>query len=853
MRPATDERSGLTALERTALISAVGTILLFLFACSRAFGAQPPAIIHPDIWPQARPPQGLTDPALERKVSALLAGMTLEQKVGQLIQADIATLTPADLRQYPLGSVLNGGNSKPGGNTLAPPAAWLSLANQFYLASMAPAHGPHPIPELWGIDAVHGNNDVYGATVFPQNVGLGAADDPALMRLIGQATAEEVRAVGLDWTFGPTLAVVSDTRWGRSYESYSQDPTIVRAYARAMVLGLQGKPGTRAFLDAYHVIATPKHYLGDGGTRGVDQGDNMESETQLRDSDGAGYPVAIAAGAQSVMVSFSSWHGIKMAANSGLLTGVLKDRWHFDGFAVGDWNAHGQVPGCTDGSCPQAVNAGLDMFMAPTDWKPLYANTLEQVRSGQIPRSRLDDAVRRILRVKLRDRLFQEGPPASRPLAGHFDLLGSPQHRAVARRAVRESLVLLKNENHLLPLRPHERVLVAGDGADNIPKQSGGWTITWQGTGTTNKDFPHGESIWQGIEQTVHAAGGEAQLSPDGTFKQKPDVAIVVYGENPYAEFQGDVPNLAFSPGDDTDLQLLRRLRAAGIPVVSVFLSGRPLWVNPELNASNAFVAAWLPGSEGEGIADVLFRKPDGAIRYDFRGKLSFAWPRSPLQFGTDTPGQPLFPFGYGLRDASNGNLPKLPEASGLPSAAVVDNNTFFASGRTGSGWHWAVADDAGASPVARGIGASDAGRLTLKATDKAKQEDSRLLRWSGTGQSTAEITGAAAIDLTRQTNGQLALGWDYRVDEAPTAPVTVGMTCGSSCGGTVPITAALQGAPHGQWQHLDVPLACFASAGENMSRVWTPFALQTAGKLTLAVTNIRLESGTAGDVHCGH
>jgi beta-glucosidase len=816
------------------------------------YGAQPAATIHPDIWPQVRP-QLPPDPALERRVDTLLRGMTVEQKVGQLIQGDISTLAPADLRQYPLGSVLNGGNSKPGGNTLAPPSTWLSLANQFYLASMAPSQGPHPIPEFWGIDAVHGNNDVYGATVFPQNVGLGATHDPALMRLIGAVTAEEVRAIGLDWTFGPTLAIVSDNRWGRSYESYSSDPALVRGYARAMVLGLQGEPGTPQFLDAHHVIATPKHYVGDGGTHGVDQGDNTESETQLRDSDAAGYPVAIEAGAQSVMVSFSSWRGVKMSANYGLLTEVLKDRWHFDGFTVGDWNAHGEVPGCTDASCPQAVEAGLDMFMAPTDWKQLFANTLQQVRSGRIPQSRLDDAVRRILRVKLRDRLFEEGPPASRPLAGKFDLLGSPQHRAVARRAVRESLVLLKNQDHLLPLRPHQRVLVAGDGADNIPMQCGGWTLTWQGTGTSNKDFPHGESIWQGIAQAVHAAGGQAVLSPDGAFKQRPDVAIVVYGEKSYAEFQGDLPNLAFNPGDDSDLELLRRLRAAGIPVVSVFLSGRPLWVNPELNASNAFVAAWLPGSEGDGVADVLFRKSDGQIRYDFRGRLSFSWPRTPMQFGSDTPGQPLFALGYGLKDASNGNLAKLPEASGLPSAALVDKETFFASGRTGSGWHWAIADDAGASPVARGIGASDSGRLTLSATDKAKQEDSRRLRWSGTGQSTAEIAGATAIDLTRQTNGQMALGFEYRVEEAPSAAVTVGMACGASCGGTVAVTAALRAAPRGQWQHLDIPLACFATAGENMSRVSMPFALQTAGILTLAITNIRLESGTAGIVGCSH
>jgi len=850
MRTAKNARSGAGVTVRVALMAALGTVLIGSLARARAYGAEATAVIHPDMWPQAWPqlPPG---PALERQVDAILARMTLEQKVGQLIQGDISALAPADLRRYPLGSVLNGGNSKPGGNTLAPPAAWLTLANQFYLASMAPTHGSHPIPELWGIDAVHGNNDVYGATIFPQNVGLGAAHDPALMRLIGGATAEEVRAVGLDWTFGPTLAVVSDDRWGRSYESYSQDPAIVRAYARAMVLGLQGEPGTPHFLDAYHVIATPKHYVGDGSTHGVDQGDNEESETQLRDFDAAGYPVAIEAGAQSVMVSFSSWHGIKMAASYGLLTEVLDDRWHFDGFTVGDWNAHGQVPGCTDGSCPKAVNAGLDMFMAPLDWKQLYANTLQQVRAGEIPRSRLDDAVRRILRVKLRDRLFQEGPPASRPLAGHFDLLGAPPHRAIARRAVRESLVLLKNENHLLPMKPHERVLVAGDGADNIPMQSGGWTITWQGTGTTNADFPHGESIWQGIAQTVRAAGGEAQLSPDGAFKLKPDVAIVVYGERPYAEFQGDVPNLAFSPGDDGDLELLRRLRAAGIPVVSVFLSGRPLWVNPELNASTAFVAAWLPGSEGEGVADVLFREPDGAIRYDFRGKLSFSWPRTPLQFGSDTPGRPLFALGYGLRDASPGNLAQLPETSGLPSAALVDNRVFFASGRTGSGWHWAVADDAGASPLARGIGASESGRLTLTPIDKSRQEDSRRLRWSGTGQSAAEISGATPIDLTRQTNGQMALGFDYRVAESPSAVVTVGMGCGASCGGSVPVTATLRAAPRGQWQHLDIPLACFAAAGENVSRVWTPFALQTAGRLTLAITNIRLESGTAGAIAC--
>jgi beta-glucosidase len=791
-----------------------------------------PATVHPELWPSIFP--GVArDPQLERRVDRLLADMTLEQKVGQLIQGDITTLTPTDLRRYPLGSVLNGGNSKPGGDTLAPPSAWLDLANQFYLASMIPLHGSRGIPELWGTDAVHGNDDVYGSTIFPQNIGLGAAHDPALIRLIGEATAEEVRAVGLDWTFAPTVAVVSDDRWGRIYESYSQDPAIVREYARAMVLGLQGEPGTRHFLDARHVIATPKHYIGDGGTHGVDQGDNTESETELREVDGAGYPAAIEAGAQTVMVSFSSWHGEKMAADYGLLTEVLKGRWHFDGFTVGDWNAHGQVPGCTDWSCPKAINAGLDMLMAPTDWKQLYRNTLEQVRSGQIPRSRLDDAVRRILRVKLRDHLFEEGPPVSRPLAGHFDLLGSPRHRAIARRAVRESLVLLKNENHLLPLKPDQRVLVAGDGADSIPKQSGGWTLTWQGTGTSNRDFPHGESIWQGIREAVTAAGGEAVLSPDGSFKHKPDVAIVVYGENSYAEFEGDLPNLAFSPGDDTDLGLLRHLRAEGIPVVSVFLSGRPLWVNPQLNASSAFVAAWLPGSEGEGISDVLFRRPDGAIRYDFRGTLSFAWPRTPLQFGADTAGEPLFPVGYGLRDAGDGNLAKLPEDASLSAANTVSTNLFFAAGRPGPGWHWLAADEV--TPV-----------------DKARQEDARALHFNGAGQSLAGLVGRSAIDLSRQTNGQLSLGFDYRVDEAPSAPVTVTMGCGARCSGAVPVDHELRQAPPGRWRHLNIPLACFARAGADMHGITMPFAIETRGKLVLSVTNIRLQSGPSGLMSCG-
>ncbi|HEY6353502.1 MAG TPA: glycoside hydrolase family 3 protein, partial [Burkholderiaceae bacterium] len=602
------------------------------------------------------------DQRLERRIDELLGRMTPEQKVGQLIQADIDSIVPDDLRHYPLGSILNGGNSSPHGDKLAPPGEWLALADRFYDASLA-APGSPGIPALWGADAVHGHNNIPGATIFPHNIGLGAARDPQLIRRIGEITALEVRVTGLDWAFSPTAAVARDARWGRTYESYSQNPALVRQYVAAMVRGLQGTPGTRQFLDAAHVIATPKHFLGDGSTGGQDQGDNSATESELRDVDGAGYQAAIAAGAQTVMASYSSWHGVKMHGYHALLTDVLKGRMGFDGLVLGDWNGHAQLPGCTPDNCAAALNAGLDVFMAPDGWRALHAHTLAQVTSGEISAARLDDAVRRVLRVKLRAHLDREGRPSSRPFAGRFALLGAPAHRAVARQAVRESLVLLKNRGHLLPLAPRLRVLVTGDGADSIAKQSGGWTINWQGT-EPNQDFPHAETIFAGIARCVAAAHGAVELSANGEFHTRPDVAIVVFGENPYAEYEGDVATLEYSKDDKLDLALLRRLRALDVPVVAVFLSGRPLWVNAELNAADSFVAAWLPGPEGGAIADLLFSAPKGAARYDFRGKLPMSWPRSPTPpAADDVSGEPpLFAYGYGLTYADDGYLARLPE-----------------------------------------------------------------------------------------------------------------------------------------------------------------------------------------------
>jgi len=633
-----------------------------LSVCAAAVGGADPAGVHPEQWPQVRSARP-ADPQLEARIAALLAHMTLEQKVGQLIQADIGSITPEDLRHYPLGSILNGGDSAPRNDKLAAPSEWLALADRFYDAAVG---GPASagLQPLWGTDAVHGDNNVPGATIFPHNIGLGAAHDSELVRRIGAITALEVRVTGLDWAFAPTVAVARDVRWGRTYESYSEDPQLVRKYAAAMVTGLQGAAGTPRFLDATHVLATPKHFLGDGGTAGIDQGDNRASEQALRDLDSPGYVAAIAAGAQTVMASYSSWQGLKMHGNRALLTLVLKGRMGFDGLALGDWDAHAQLPECTRASCASALNAGIDVLMAPRSWRELFDNTLRQVQAGEIPAARLDDAVRRVLRVKLRAHLDQEGRPSSRPFAGHFALLGSPEHRALARAAVRESLVLLKNRNHLLPLSPRLHVLVAGDAADSLARQSGGWTIDWQGT-EPNAAFPHGETIFAAIQHCVSAAGGSATLSPAGEFHPRPDVAIVVFGEHPYAEFKGDVPTLEYSPGDKRDLALLRHLRAADVPVVALFVSGRPLSVNAELNAADAFVAVWLPGLEGGGIADVLFRTAEGRVRYDFRGRLSFSWPSSPRPPAVDgQPGEPpLFPLGYGLRYRDPGDLRQLPES----------------------------------------------------------------------------------------------------------------------------------------------------------------------------------------------
>ncbi|WP_294219087.1 glycoside hydrolase family 3 protein [uncultured Sphingomonas sp.] len=792
----------------------------------------PAAIAHPDQWPTLSMALKL-DPKVEARVATILAKMSVEDKVGQLLQVDIASITPKELETYKLGSILNGGNSAPNNDEFAPAPEWLKLFDAFYDASVKRSDGRPVVPVIWGTDAVHGANNIVGATLFPHNIGLGAMRDPVLIQKIGAATALETAATGIDWSFAPTVAVVQDDRWGRTYESYSEDPAIVASYAGKMVEGIQGTIG-HDFMAPGHVISSVKHFLGDGGTGGHDQGDTRVPESVLRDVHAAGYMTALPAGALTVMPSFSSWNGEKMTGNKSLLTGVLKERWGFQGFTIGDWNAHGQVPGCTNEDCAPAINAGLDMFMySGPKWKELYANTLREAKDGTIPAVRLDDAVRRILRVKMLAGTFDAGRPSSRPMAGKFDLLGSPEHRAIARQAVRESLVLLKNNGGVLPLKPNANILVAGRGADNIGQQSGGWSITWQGTGVTNAAFPNGRSIWSGIDQAVRAGGGKATLAVDGAYTTKPDAAIVVFGETPYAEFTGDRPTLEYSPEDKSDLALLKRLKAAGIPVVAVFLSGRPLWVNPELNAADAFVAAFLPGTEGGGVADVLIAGRDGKPRNDFHGTLSFSWPKRLDQYvlnRRDPNYDPLFPFGYGLTYAKGATVPQLSEAR--PAGGAADQNALFVRGR-----------------IVPGARLETQGPVQLSRVDRTSQEDSLRLTFAGTSAASAYLDEATPIDLTRETNGDLSLIVDYRVTQAPSAEVTLGVL--GKAVGTVPITGALK-QEIGEWRQIAVPLRCFAQGGATLGAVQRPWLIATTGRLGMDVSGIRIASAPPGPVSCG-
>ncbi|WP_420803600.1 glycoside hydrolase family 3 protein [Saccharothrix deserti] len=805
-------------------------------------------------WPKVES-RVKSNPADERRIANILAGMTLAEKVGQMTQPEIGAITPDEVRDYGIGSVLNGGGSWPDRDKHAAPEAWLALADAYWDASKS---SRTKVPAIWGIDAVHGNNNVYGATVFPHNIGLGAAHDPCLIRDIGKATAEQIRATGQDWAFSPTLAVPLDDRWGRTYEGFSEDPRITRAYGYEAVRGLQGDGKRRV-----GVLATAKHFIGDGGTiGGKDQGVNPSSEAEMINVHGQGYYGALAAGSQTVMVSFNSWtneelgitegklHGSKLAVND-----ILKGKMGFDGLVVSDWNGIGQVAGCTNASCPQAVNAGIDVVMVPNDWKAFIANTIAQVEGGQIPMARIDDAVTRILRVKLRSGVLDGVKPSERAHAGSAEAL---EARRLAREAVRESQVLLKNNNRVLPLKPRSKVLVVGKSADSMQNQTGGWTLSWQGTGNTNADFPTGQTILGGLKEALGSDNvvfsETGDVDPAGF-----DAVIAVIGETPYAEGVGDIGKRSLEAAKlyPNDLAVLDKVSGKGAPVVTVYVSGRPLHVNKELNRSDAFVAAWLPGTEGGGVADLLVR---GRHTFPgFTGKLSFSWPRSacqtPLNAGAEGY-DPLFKPGYGLRSWETGNVGVLDETS----------PEFGCSGNGGGGTateDLEIHNRTDVAPYKSFIGSPDnwggtelgpdgeAAHSTINVVpaDVNVQGDAMKTTWTGTGPGQVYLQDpVGGSDLRGYLNANAALVFDVIVHQAPAARTVVSAHCVYPCFAEVNATGVFSGLPTGVKSTVKIPISCFGNGGLDLENVNTPFLVYTEGAFQASFANVRWVPKAAAD-----
>ena len=752
--------------------------------------------MRPEAWPRRHT---VVDAKLEARLDALLAGMTDQEIVGQTIMADLASVTPDDLREVPLGAVLNGGNSAPGGDNRCLPSAYLETVDAFHAASRA--RGGAAVPILWGTDAVHGHNNAVGATVFPHNIGLGAAGDEALVREAARATAAEVLATGMDWTFAPCVSIGLDPRWGRTFESYGSGPALVARLTRAAVEGLQD-----GFGEGRGILACAKHYLGDGATEGGrDQGDATCTEEVLRDVHAAGYYAALDAGVQTVMASLSSWRGVKLHGHEGLLTKVLKGRMGFDGLILGDWNGHGRVPGCTNGSCVAAFEAGLDMAMAPDSWRDLYADTLAALREGRLSRERITDAARRVLRVKLRANLWDRPRPSARPGAGVWTTLGAAAHREAARRAAASSLVLLKARDGALPIAPSARILVAGDGADSLPKACGGWTLTWQGDGNANADLPSGRTLHAALAEKLSAKGGQAVLSEDGSYDVRPDLAVVVFGEEPYAEFQGDRDDLDFR--DERPLTILNRLREAGVPSIAVYLGGRPLYLNPEIEASDAFIAAWLPGTGIEAVADALMAGPQA-----FTARLPTAWPASPVH--TCEVPFVLFEAGYGL------SAPGGPEGLDVSERSVSgdEKDELVRAGRPRPGLSMHVTDDA-----------------SLRIIDVFAQEDAREVDLPAGA--SLQLTGEPR-DLTRQANARLGLRLHVEVLMVGEGRVNAGVASGTARA-VSDVAPTLREAEGRGWRWIFVPIR--ADSEDALRGVDALLLIEAEAPLRLRLTEARL------------
>ncbi|XP_011077752.1 uncharacterized protein LOC105161676 [Sesamum indicum] len=585
---------------------------------------------------------------INRRINDLMDRMTLAEKIGQMTQIERSVASAEVMKKYFIGSVLSGGGSVPAPQ--ASPETWIDMVNDLQKGSLSTRLG---IPMIYGIDAVHGHNNVYKATIFPHNVGLGATRDPQLVKKIGAATALEVRATGIPYTFAPCIAVCRDPRWGRCYESYSEDPNVVRAMTE-IIPGLQGdtpangRKGVPYVAGPRNVMACAKHYVGDGGTtKGINENNTVATRHALLSIHMPAYYDSIIKGVSTVMISYSSWNGIKMHANRDLITGFLKTIQRFRGFVISDWQGIDRITSPPHAnytySILAGVNAGIDMIMVPYNYTEFIDGLTSLVKSNFISMSRIDDAVKRILRVKFTMGLFEH------PLADYSmtKYLGSQEHRELAREAVRKSLVLLKNgksaDKPLLPLpKKASKILVAGTHADNIGNQCGGWTIQWQGQSGNITD---GTTILTAVKNTVDPKT-EVVFSenPDSGYvkSNKFSYAIVVVGEPPYAETFGDNLNLTLpDPGPSIITNV-----CSSVKCVVVLITGRPVVIQPYLKQIDALVAAWLPGTEGQGVADVLYGD------YGFTGKLSRTWFKNvdqlPMNVG-DRHYDPLFPFGYGL------------------------------------------------------------------------------------------------------------------------------------------------------------------------------------------------------------
>ena len=825
------------------------------------------------------------DEALELEVASILAKMTLEEKVGQMIQPSLDQVTPEEAKQYKLGSLLNGGGSWPAKNKRSTAKDWAKTADSYWLAlDQAYSDRGFKIPFMWATDAVHGHNNVFGATVFPHNIGLGAANDPDLIYRIGQATAREVAATGLDWTFAPTVAVPRDDRWGRVYEGYSEDPEIVYAYAGKMVDGLQG--GAKGLKTDTKVISNVKHWIGDGGTKnGKDRGENHASKEDLINIHAAGYISGLTAGAQVVMSSFNSWHSDenydpsnkggynkKVHGSKYLITDVMKGQMGFDGIVVTDWNGHSAINACSPKSCPAAVNAGNDIFMvtAKKDWKSFYKNTLAQVNDGTIAMERIDDAVTRILRVKKRANLWNKPRPLKRSIAGKQSELGSDANRALAREAVRKSLVLLKNNNDDLPLKPTQKIYLAGSATNDIGKQTGGWTLTWQGTKNTLKDFPGATTLKSALENHI----GAANIVTDIEKTDHDTVAIIAIGEVPYAEFSGDIKphqTLAFAKLKSAygkDLEAIKAAKDAGMKVVTVFFSGRPMYINEGINQSDAFVAAWLPGTEATGIVDNLYQR-NGA---DFTGRLSYSWPnkacsaainRTPQHIeGYNTPDyeqdiegehKPLFDYGYGLSYAAKADNAELntlvlddrnygcgQEKAGITSSALEvfgkssDNDYVLRISGAKNKWK--------PIPIPAADELINQGDVQAVSINYQGQYDAVNVKFTGgdLAQIYTQTTDSSGVDLKAYENADSTLQFDIRVKEAPNKLLSLAQHCVWPCHGAVVINEGLPKAGTG-WKTIKVPTKCFTANGMNYNIVNTPLLFAMKGTAEFDLGNVRL------------